>query len=119
MPYIFECALISELYMTPSEAVRHASQILKGQTQLGRLIGVTTPTVSQWCSGIRPVPPLRALQIEAVTNGAVCREALCPGFPWKELVERLLPSVVGNVPESEPDHSSVDPAVCLSSVERQ
>ncbi|RMH96421.1 transcriptional regulator, partial [Stutzerimonas nitrititolerans] len=44
---------------------------------------VSPPTVSQWCSGSRPVPAGRALQIEKITAGKVRRDLLCPSFPWK------------------------------------
>ncbi|WP_240645058.1 transcriptional regulator [Stutzerimonas nitrititolerans] len=44
---------------------------------------VSAPTVSQWCSGARPVPAERALQIEEITAGKVRRDLLCPAFPWK------------------------------------
>ncbi|WPX16857.1 Cro/CI family transcriptional regulator [Pseudomonas sp. 10S4] len=54
--------------MTPAEAVRKATGILGGQTALASRLDVRTPTVSQWCSGGRPVPVARAIQVEALTT---------------------------------------------------
>lgn len=54
--------------MTPAEAVRKAAGILGGQTALASRLDVRTPTVSQWCSGDRPVPVARAIQVEALTT---------------------------------------------------
>lgn len=71
--------------MTPAEAVRKAAGILGSQTVLANRLDVRTPTVSQWCSGDRPVPAARAIQIEALTNGEVKRAELCPSFPWAEM----------------------------------
>ncbi|MCU1752174.1 transcriptional regulator [Pseudomonas sp. 6D_7.1_Bac1] len=71
--------------MTPAEAVRKAAGILGSQTALAGRLDVRAPTVSQWCSGDRPVPAARAIQIEAFTNGEVKREELCPSFPWAEM----------------------------------
>jgi DNA-binding transcriptional regulator YdaS (Cro superfamily) len=71
--------------MKPAEAVREAAAVLGSQAELARQLHVTTPTVSQWCSGARPIPAARALQIEALTDGKVKRDVLCPSFPWKNL----------------------------------
>ena len=72
--------------MTPAQAAREAARIVGSQTDLARILGVSAPTVSQWCSGDRPIPPPRALQIESVTNGKVKRGDVCPSFPWDEMV---------------------------------
>lgn len=39
------------------------------QAGLRRALGVTAPTVCEWFKGGRPIPPLRAMQIEALTGG--------------------------------------------------
>jgi hypothetical protein len=39
----------------------------------------------QWCSGERAVPAKRAIEIEALTRGAVDRAELCPSFPWAQI----------------------------------
>lgn len=70
--------------MTPIEAMEEAAKIAGGKAALAALLSISAPTVSQWCSGSRPVPAERALQIEGVTGGRVKRDALCPSFPWKE-----------------------------------
>ena len=72
--------------MTPAQAVREAARILGSQTDLAKSLGVSAPTVSQWCSGDRPIPPPRALQIELLTDGTVKRADLCPSFPWADMV---------------------------------
>jgi DNA-binding transcriptional regulator YdaS (Cro superfamily) len=71
--------------MTPAEAVIKAAQILGSQAELARRLQVKAPTVSQWCSGERPVPAARALQIEALTERKVTRSDLCPSFPWQSM----------------------------------
>ena len=71
--------------MKPQEAVRAAARLLGSQAELARRLAVRTPTVSQWRSGDRPVPPARALQIEALTTGSVTRVELCPKFPWADI----------------------------------
>ncbi|WP_109512799.1 transcriptional regulator [Pseudomonas ovata] len=72
--------------MKPAEAVREACRLLGSQAELARSLAVRTPTVSQWCSGSRPIPAPRALQIELLTQGQVKRSDLCPSFPWAEMV---------------------------------
>jgi len=71
--------------MSPAEAVLEASRLLGSQAELARRLNVRTPTVSQWCSGSRPVPAARALQIEVLTCRAVTRVDLCPTFPWGDM----------------------------------
>ncbi|WP_309147734.1 transcriptional regulator [Pseudomonas protegens] len=72
--------------ITPAEAVRKAAGILGSQIALASHLDVRTPTVSQWCSGDRPVPAARALQLEALTGGEVKWGQLCPSFSWGEMV---------------------------------
>ena len=71
--------------MKPAEAAKKASRLLGSQAEMARCLRVTPPTVNQWCSGERSVPAKRALQIEALTEGAVSRADLCPSFPWSQL----------------------------------
>lgn len=68
--------------MTSAEAAREAAQILGSQAELARQLNIRTPTVNQWCSGLRPVPAARAVHIEALTGGRISRHQLCPSFPW-------------------------------------
>ncbi|MEW5512098.1 Cro/CI family transcriptional regulator [Pseudomonas asiatica] len=70
--------------MKSAEAAKKASRLLGSQAELARRLSVAAPTVNQWCSGERPVPPKRALQIEALTEGSISRADLCPSFPWKQ-----------------------------------
>lgn len=71
--------------MKSAEAAKEASRVLGSQAELARRLNVAAPTVNQWCSGERTVPAKRALQIEALTNGAVNRADLCPSFPWSQI----------------------------------
>lgn len=68
--------------MTPTEAIELAAKFVGGKAALAGSLKVSPPTVSQWSSGSRPVPAERALQIEALTEGRVRRDQLCPTFPW-------------------------------------
>ncbi|MCG6540203.1 helix-turn-helix domain-containing protein [Pseudomonas sp. KSR10] len=63
--------------------MEEATRIVGGKAALASLLRVSPPTVSQWCSGSRPVPAERALQIEEATAGKIRRDLLCPAFPWK------------------------------------
>jgi DNA-binding transcriptional regulator YdaS (Cro superfamily) len=71
--------------MKSAEAAKEASRLLGSQVEMARLLQVTAPTVNQWCSGERPVPAKRAVQIEALTGGVVNRTDLCPSFPWRQI----------------------------------
>lgn len=48
------------------------------QAKLRKALGVTAPTVSEWFSGDRPIPPLRAFQIEALTDGKIKAATINP-----------------------------------------
>jgi DNA-binding transcriptional regulator YdaS (Cro superfamily) len=84
MPYIHRNVSRREL-MKPAEAAKEASRLLGSQAEMARRLRVAAPTVNQWCSGERSVPPKRALEIEALTGGAVDRADLCPSFPWAQI----------------------------------
>lgn len=62
----------------PVPGVKKAIEIFGTQTALADRIGVTQGAVSYWLAGGKLVPPKRAVQIEAVTNGAVTRKELRP-----------------------------------------
>jgi len=49
-----------------------------GAERAAELLGVSVPAVYHWCSGRRKIGAERAIQIEAVTNGALRREQLRP-----------------------------------------
>ncbi|MDU9416188.1 MULTISPECIES: transcriptional regulator [Pseudomonas] len=71
--------------MTPSVAACKAAELLGSKAELARRLLVKKPTVSQWCTGVRPIPVARALEIERLTGSAVTRFDLCPHFPWSAL----------------------------------
>jgi DNA-binding transcriptional regulator YdaS (Cro superfamily) len=62
----------------PSPGVQRAIELFGTQTALARRIGVGQNTISYWLYGAKAVPPKRAVQIEAVTNGGVTRKELRP-----------------------------------------
>lgn len=61
------------------------SQSRRGQgVALARTLGVSQPTVSDWCTGKKRVPVERCLPIERATAGAVTRKDLRPE-DWAEI----------------------------------
>ncbi|THF64344.1 transcriptional regulator [Pseudothauera rhizosphaerae] len=54
---------------------------------LARQINVSPVLISQW-SGVRPVPPVRAVAIERATGGAVTRRDLRPD-DWQKIWPEL------------------------------
>jgi len=65
--------------------IRQAGQAVGGLSALARLLGVAPPTVSQWASGVRPIPAERCPAIEKATGGAVTCEELRPDVDWQYL----------------------------------
>jgi DNA-binding transcriptional regulator YdaS (Cro superfamily) len=58
--------------------IQKAHKIMGGTTAVAEALGVKPPTVSQWVSGQRPVPPRFCRQIEAATEGEVTCHDLRP-----------------------------------------
>ena len=56
-----------------------------GTGRLAETLGVSSPTVSQWLSGVRRVPIKRCIQIEKATGGGISCELLRPDFDWATL----------------------------------
>ena len=56
--------------------IEHAIEAAGGVSALADKLGVKPPTVSQWRSSVRPVPPRLALRIEGLTG--VSRHGLRP-----------------------------------------
>ena len=50
-------------------------------------LGVPASLVSQWATGVRPVPVARCLPIERATNGKVRCEDLRPDIDWSRAPE--------------------------------
>lgn len=71
--------------MSPTKAMEEVVRIIGSKAEVARKLDVKAPTVSQWCSGERPVPAKRALELEKLSGGLVSKAALCPGFPWQQL----------------------------------
>lgn len=53
-------------------------EVLGSQAELARQLGIKPPTVSQWFTEKRPVPPRFCIPIEQATSGAVTRYDLRP-----------------------------------------
>lgn len=65
--------------------IQQACAFVGGQAELARLLGVSPPTVNQWCKAIRKVPATQCPDIEKATNGAVSCEELRPDVSWDVL----------------------------------
>ena len=59
-----------------------ACAIVGSKSALARAVGVKPPTVQQWCTGERPVPPNKCVEIERVTGRKVLAEQLCAEVDW-------------------------------------
>jgi len=70
-------------YISEKISIREAGRAVGGLSALARLLGVAPPTVSQWASGVRPVPAERCPAIERATGGAVTCEELRPDVDWQ------------------------------------
>ena len=66
------------------EAISEACRI-GGQAALSRNLGISSPTVNQWTTGIRQIPAERCPEIEKATGGAVTCEELRPDIDWAYL----------------------------------
>lgn len=78
----------SKQAQTVQDALRAAIQLAGGQVLLGEAIKASQPQISQWMTGVRPVPPKKAAAIESFTKGAVSRRALRPD-DWDQLWPEL------------------------------
>lgn len=67
------------------EAISEAYRIVGGQAALSRNLGISSPTVNQWTTGIRQIPAERCPEIEKATGGAVTCEELRPDIDWAYL----------------------------------
>lgn len=59
-------------------------------SDLAKALGVSVPTVSEWCHGRRPVPIRWCIAIENATDGCVTRRDLRPDdwqHIWPELAQ--------------------------------
>ncbi|WP_293005853.1 helix-turn-helix domain-containing protein [Nitrosomonas sp.] len=62
-----------------------ACSIVGGKSALARLLGVKPPTVSEWLSEGRPVPPKRCVEIEKLVKAQVICEDLNNEIDWSYL----------------------------------
>jgi DNA-binding transcriptional regulator YdaS (Cro superfamily) len=66
-------------------AISQACAIAGGTVALAKALGVKPPTVSEWVTGKRRVPPMRCVAIERITKGRVSCDALRPDIEWGEM----------------------------------
>lgn len=64
--------------MSDFAPVRTACEHVGGITALARLLSVTPQIVHKWAAGQQPVPIIRCVEIEEITNGLVTRKQLRP-----------------------------------------
>ena len=64
-------------------------------TELALSIGVHRVLVSQWATGVRPVPAEHCPAIERATAGKVTCEGLRPDVRWHRVRERKWPHPAG------------------------
>ena len=80
-------------YCMRMEAISKACEVLgESVAAFARRLGVQPPTVHEWISGERDVPPKRAIQIERETNGKITRADCRPNDfreIWPEFAEKL------------------------------
>lgn len=60
------------------KTINAACEAAGGASALAHKLGIAAPTVYQWLSGKRPIPPAQCLPIEQATGGAVTRYDLRP-----------------------------------------
>lgn len=72
-------------HTTPIGKAAHA---VGGLSILASKLGVSPPTVHEWKTGKRPVPVLRCVSINRVTNGIVTLQELRPD-DWQKIWPEL------------------------------
>ena len=65
--------------------IQLARDLVGGTKALADALSVQPPTVSEWVTGRRPVPPLRCPAIQRATKGKVTCEDLRPDVDWAYL----------------------------------
>ncbi|MBN8749506.1 MAG: helix-turn-helix domain-containing protein [Variovorax sp.] len=69
-------------------AMHRACDLVGGVSKMAAALGVAAPTVRQWVTGLRPVPPRRCPAVEGLTGGLVSRRELRPD-DWREIWPEL------------------------------
>lgn len=78
-----------------STAIARATELLRGYSAFARELGVSGPTIHEWVSLRRPVPPVRCAQIERATAGQVTCEELRPDIRWHRIPDAEWPHPQG------------------------
>jgi DNA-binding transcriptional regulator YdaS (Cro superfamily) len=68
--------------------IARACALCGGYQGLARELGVTRQAVHGWLTNSRPLPPVRAIEIERATRGRVRVEKLLPEVPWSVIRKR-------------------------------
>ena len=63
--------------------------------ELAAAIGVPSALVSQWKTGVRPVPEDRCPHIEQASAGAVCCEEMRADVAWVRIKDKTWPNPDG------------------------
>lgn len=66
----------------PAEALRQATVLIGGQSQLARALGVRQSHVWYWLNRGNGAPAEYCVAIERATEGRITRQALRPEFDW-------------------------------------
>lgn len=62
----------------PNPAIRAVAETQGGIPNLAKHLNVSEVTVYQWANGVRPVPPLRAIEMDELSVGSVPCEQITP-----------------------------------------
>jgi DNA-binding transcriptional regulator YdaS (Cro superfamily) len=74
-----------------ANAVEILSILAGSQRKAAKKMNISVGNIQDWKNGRKKVPPMRAVQIEQLTGGAVTRKMLRPDdwhLFWPELIER-------------------------------
>lgn len=65
-----------------SNPLKRACEFFGGQAQLAEELGISKQMVHKWLKGNSVITPIRAMEIEDLTGGAVTAEELRPDLLW-------------------------------------
>lgn len=83
------------LYDARMSPIQHACALAGGHSAIARALGITRAAVSQWATGVRPIPEERCPAIECATSGAVTCEELRPDVSWVRVLDAAWPHPKG------------------------
>lgn len=77
---------------TNTRYIRAVVEAAGGADRMARHFNVTKSLVYQWCQGVKPVPLLKCIEIERLTEGQVTRYHLRPELFGEPKPVQILPS---------------------------